>query len=161
MEIGDIIKSKITGTLGIVLKGFGSYGEYCRFLPINCEHYILSDLQIVTEENFSDTSVEEKVRYIIDTFCHDGKVTNSFIIDNGRWIILEAVLGSEGKSITRYFPYLNFRSTDRGYLTKESALIGIQEYDAQIVNKEVARRHLEKLESRRDELHQKIKEIAS
>lgn len=124
-----IVKLNRTGELGTLLQASESEGGKTHFYPAEMGQYRVSKLPVVTEKDFSETSLEEKVIYlkIRNTW---GETKSTHVINNGEYIILEVQHKMEGNP-TLYHPYLNYEGITRCYESLDSAIIGLLDYKYQ------------------------------
>jgi hypothetical protein len=119
MNYGEIVK--YNGSLGKLVtddkKNF-------LFLPAGFGRYLYSQLDIVTENEISETTFDEKVKYIQLNFSW-GEIINTHII--GEYVIFEHTYKGDHKEIS-FHPYINFKDTSHGYSTLDSAIVGAIAY---------------------------------
>lgn len=118
MQVNDIVK--FNGELGKVIQP-QSEVNVLRFLPCNYGTYYRDDLHIVTFEDLTETTFEEKVKFI-ETEYHWGKVVKTHCV--GDYQIIEDKREYNGKEEICFHLYINFVDRHISYESIDKALIG-------------------------------------
>jgi hypothetical protein len=113
MKYGDIIK--LNGILGKVVTGDKKF----YFHPINYGNYYCSDLEEITDDTIEQTTNEEKIKFIEDTYVW-GSVVKTHCI--GEYQIIEYL---DRNNEVSYNPYINFEDNGCSYSSLDAALIGV------------------------------------
>lgn len=119
-KAGDIVVSKygIIRTIGIIIS---NYGEL-YFRPAGLRHYTMDILELASESDLREATIEEKVIFIRSEFVW-GEIKNVHLIDD--YQIIEFYDRDDGK---RYQSYVNFKDTHCSYESLEEAIVGAISY---------------------------------
>lgn len=116
MKYGDIVV--YNNEIGKVVTAMEDKDVF-RFLPCNRGVCSFSGLDIITEENTREATHEEKIELISKEFTW-GEVVKVHCI--GEYQIIEAIGRKDGE--TQWHGYINYRDTNTGYSSLDSALVG-------------------------------------
>lgn len=115
------------GVLGRVIEGYSGKGEgKFLFLPANYGTYDQDELETVTADDVEETTVKEKIDYLMEDFTW-GVVNHTEIINRGEYVIFKYIEKGKNKAEgkTMYAMYLNFESTGVIAPSLDTALISL------------------------------------
>ena len=116
MKYGDIVV--YNGVIGKVVTDYDNK-EIFKFLPCNYGSYYSSDLETIADNDVREATHEEKIELISKEYTW-GDVVKVHCI--GEYQIVEAIGKRDGK--VQWHGYINYRDTNTGYSSLDSALVG-------------------------------------
>lgn len=119
-KAGDIVVSKygIIRTIGTIISNNGEL----YFRPAGLRHYTMDILELASESDLREATIEEKVIFIRSEFVW-GEIKNVHLIDD--YQIIEFYDRDDEK---RYQSYVNFKDTHCSYESLEEAIVGAISY---------------------------------
>ena len=119
-KAGDIVVSKhgIIKIIGIIISNYGKL----YFRPVGLRHYTIDILELASESDLREATIEEKVIFIRSEFVW-GNIISVHLIDD-----YQVIEFNDRDDVKRYQPYVDFKDTHCSYESLEEAIVGAISY---------------------------------